>query len=183
VLLNLTNFLSVSDGTGSSEFEMIAKFPFDVRRRTLTLRSDSTSEKLVMYLKRSAVNQAQNAFNGARCAFEVKRSKEDEIEVYSSRLQYCGSTDDYDVFPYFRVTVQKDGKFVSSTDVTGPKPRYLDFSDDDISGPHGPNVTINRASMMEENALLKGIDFHVLVFEGLGQKDICGALSWRSEII
>jgi hypothetical protein len=171
----------VWDGTGSSVFEMIVKVPFDDRPPTLTLTSDYTSEKLEMYLKSGAVNQYQTSFNGARCEFEVKRSKEDEIEVYSSSLQNCGSTADYYVYSDFTLPmkIKLNGTFVPQTDVTGISRKYTGLS----SNYQGPNVTINRATMMKEDTWLKGIEFNLFLDEQGGQKDICNTLEWKYIII
>jgi hypothetical protein len=102
----------VSDGAGPSEFEMIVQFPLDLRRRSLTVRSDSKSEELKIFLNEEPVNKVQTAFKGARCAFEIKRLKNDEIEVYSSSLRNCASDLDYDVYPYLGVTIKKTTLFL-----------------------------------------------------------------------
>jgi hypothetical protein len=58
-----------------------------------------------MYLKRDPANKVQTTFGGTRCAFEVKRSIEEDIDAYSSRLEDCVPNDDYNVIPTFEVAI------------------------------------------------------------------------------
>jgi hypothetical protein len=168
---------------GPTVFEMIAQFPSDFRRRYLTLHSNSTLEDLTLFFRGNPANKVQTAFNGARCAFEVKRSKDYEIEVYSSSYRDCASDSYYKVNPYLRVTITKDGSFSSYTHKSRPKPQYLDFSFDDIPKDHESSVTIRRSTMMQENAWLNSVDFCVLVFAAAGNQDVCAALWWGFKII
>jgi hypothetical protein len=163
---------------GSSEFEMTAQYSFDEKGCSFLLHSESRSETLEMSLNTDPIKQVQTAFTGARCTFEVERSKEDEIEVYSSSLKNCVSNFEYDVYSFFEVNVNKDGKLVSSMG----EPRFLDFPDDVIPRDQGPSVTINRLTMMKGNVQLNSIDFYVIA-EMAYVQDMTAVLVWKSEII
>jgi hypothetical protein len=136
-----------------------------------------------MSFNKEPVNRVQTAFSGARCEFEVERSKEGEIEVYSSKLRNCGSDSDFDVTPFFEVKVIKDGRFGFLTSRSGFKPEYLDFSDAVISRDQGPSVTIYRLAMTEEGVKLISVYFYVLVKGIQQQQDICDSVVWKSAII
>jgi hypothetical protein len=169
----------VSDETGPSEFEMIAQYSFDDRDRDFILRSDFKSEVLRMSLEIEPVHQVQTVFGGTRCAFEVKRSKETDIDVYSSSLKNCGPDAGFEAYPYFKVRINKERIPFSS----GPNSReYVDFSEN-ILNDHGPKVTVNKLTMMEENAQLDSIYFYVAVLDVQAEQNICETLQWNSRII
>jgi hypothetical protein len=171
--------------TDASEFEMIARYSFDDKDRYFSLYSASTSETFIMTLSGRPINRIQNAFSGVKCAFLVERSAEDEIDVYSSSLKHCGSGADYDVYgPYFEVKINKGGGSINRTiDASGPEGyKYVDFSYDDVKGNQGPNLIINKHTMLQDNVKLHSVYLSELVWSVQPERNIGVELIWRYHV-
>lgn len=184
-------FVTVSDGTDSSQFEIFAQFSYDDIFGRFILRSESTSETLDMLLNKSPANNVQIAFGGTRCVFEVKRSRIKDIDTYSSNLADCGRDDDYDSIQYFGGDIDKDGNvkvslsYLSESQIKDiRKYMYLNITKN-YTPPSESNIALNKLTMTEDNIQLDylSVDVFALGPKPLGRQNVPGAILWRFDII
>jgi hypothetical protein len=167
----------------SSEFEITAQYPLKIglkQGRFFILRSNSASEMLIMHLNGDPANNFQTEFGGANCAFEVRRSTEEGIEVYSSSLKSCAPNADYDIFQNFTVLVDR----AEGQKNTYDSRKYVSFTGSRfIPNFQGSNLTVNKAAMTEDNCQLSFLNYHVVASSLKSHKEISPVIMWKFEIV
>lgn len=173
----------------SSEFEIIAEFSVDDNYRRFILRSESASETLKIVLNRHSENNVQTTFGGTKCVFEVKRSRENYIEEYSSRLKSSGLDADYNIYEYFGGDINKDGNVESLTDLSESQikdiGRYLNITHNYAPSHQLSSIIINKLAMLKDNVQFRSLYFDVFAvgFKPQGRHDIAEGVMWRYTII
>lgn len=173
----------------SSEFEIIAEFSVDDNYRRFILRSESASETLKIVLNRHSENNVQTTFGGTNCVFEVKRSRENYIEEYSSRLKSSGLDADYNIYEYFGGDINKDGNVESLTDLSESQikdiGRYLNITHNYAPSHQLSSIIINKLAMLKDNVQFRSLYFDVFAvgFKLQGRHDIAEGVMWRYTII
>jgi hypothetical protein len=170
----------------STEFEIVAKFQLKNKYdRSIVFLSKSTSEMLNMFLNSEPESKVQTEFGGTSCEFEVKRSREEEIEIYSSGLKNCASNADYEIHQNFKVLIrQTDGQGYSEVDAQHGFEKYVNYTASASGSPilRESKVTLNNATMTKDDWQLSYLYYYVMASSTKSQ-DIPALLMWRFDIV